>query len=1188
MTIDLTPTQPASVESVLSALTVARIQELARDAGLAPRSGRKADLAADVAKTGRLKVRRLLGQLRRDELRIACREHGLPDTGRARQELMQRLLVACGEHDSSPPPPLFTGTGVRGDVPAVGNTVRCRHRQWLVDAVAAPVRDGDATWVTLTCLDDDHRGQPLEVLWELELGARVIDPEAETLGTIDRLDPPRHFGSYLHTIRWQGVTAADRNVFQSPFRAGIEVLEHQLTPLAKALALPRANLFIADDVGLGKTIEAGLVLQELLLRQRVDFALIVAPASVTLQWQGEMEQRFGLRFEIYSRDFVLARRKERGFGINPWTTHPRFIISYPLLRRAEYREPLLQHLATLSQSSSGQASSRAKKSLLILDEAHTAAPSSGGRAGSGWAEDSETTRVVRELAGQFENRLFLSATPHNGHSNSFSALLEILDPQRFTRGVPVSGPEQLKPVMVRRLKRDLKDLKKSMRFPERKVVRIGLSRADGAWSARFGANATEATSLDHPAADDELALAETLMAYTKLFADLPKTKRLPLINLQKRLLSSVEAFARTLNVHIASKRRAAHALAEDSEGDTQDAERTWGLDDDALDERDQQRVADASAALHASMPEGAPALLDQMQQRAEALRRIPDAKARALLVWMSEHLCPALGDPGADGTWTERRVILFTEYGDTRRYLRKLLDDAVDRTADPDGRILEIYGGMNDEVREEVQYAFNSPPDDDPVRILIATDAAREGLNLQARCADLFHYDIPWNPSRMEQRNGRIDRALQPQREVRCHYFVYDERPEDRVLDKVVAKTEIISRELGSLGDVVSERISRALDPGIDESTDDAVEQASDLGAAASTAEAELEASRARDELKKEMERALRTYTKSQKRLKFRPEHLRDALDVGLELFGAEPLAEDPDNDGLFHLPELPHHWQTTVDALRPPRRRDESWRAWRDEPPRPVVFRAPQVLTHRTVHLHLEHPLVQRVLSRFHAQGFGHHDLSRVTAVAMPDTGETHVLALGRLCLFGTGAGRLHDALLCVAARVEPDGLAILDGRDSEHQLDELDRQLEKAPTLEPFSPALQAELVQHATSWLERLQPALRQEADAVAVEVEQKLEARAKEEADALRRLLETQRKTIVDTLGGTQLRLDFGNSEAEQRQKKQVERDRRHLERRLAQLERELETEPAELAELYTVRLRRFQPIGLAILYPQLKL
>ena len=191
--------------------------------------------------------------------------------------------------------------------------------------------------------------------------------------------------------------------------------------LQKALLLPRVNLFIADDVGLGKTIEAGLIARELLLRKKVREIVVSCPPSMLLQWQDELENRFGLVFEILDKDYVQRVRRERGFGVNPWSTHPRFLVSHRLLIDEAYAGPLRDWLGGFRGGT-----------LLILDEAHHAAPSSGQK----YAIDSKITRAVRDLAPRFEHRLFLSATPHNGHSNSFSALLEILDPQRFCRGVP--------------------------------------------------------------------------------------------------------------------------------------------------------------------------------------------------------------------------------------------------------------------------------------------------------------------------------------------------------------------------------------------------------------------------------------------------------------------------------------------------------------------------------------------------------------------------------------------------------------------------------------------------------------------------------------------------------------------------------------------------------------------------------
>lgn len=128
-----------------------------------------------------------------------------------------------------------------------------------------------------------------------------------------------------------------------------------------------------------------------------------------------------------------------------------------------------------------------------------------------------------------------------------------------------------------------------------------------------------------------------------------------------------------------------------------------------------------------------------------------------------------------------------------------------------DDRIAIYHGPTPVEDREAIKQAFNTSPSRHPLRILLATDAAREGLNLQAHCWNLFHFDVPWNPSRMEQRNGRIDRKLQPEEQVFCHYFMYRQRPEDRILAALVRKTEMIKRELGSLAQVVDSRLSQLL-----------------------------------------------------------------------------------------------------------------------------------------------------------------------------------------------------------------------------------------------------------------------------------------------------------------------------------------------------------------------------------------
>ena len=170
-------------------------------------------------------------------------------------------------------------------------------------------------------------------------------------------------------------------------------------------------------------------------------------------------------------------------------------------------------------------------------------------------------------------------------------------------------------------------------------------------------------------------------------------------------------------------------------------------------------------------------LLDRMQAVADRARHQPDAKTRRLIDWVRKHMCPSLPPFGAQAAgspprWNERRVLIFTENREgTKRYLKAILEQAIEGTDRADDRIEVIDGLTQGARRKEIQRRFNADPATEPLRILLATDAAREGLNFQAHCADLFHFDLPWNPGRIEQRNGRIDRKLQPAPEVRCHYI---------------------------------------------------------------------------------------------------------------------------------------------------------------------------------------------------------------------------------------------------------------------------------------------------------------------------------------------------------------------------------------------------------------------------------
>jgi len=1177
-----------SFRAVLDTLTQDRLTFFGRsfDVGL-PAKGKKQEQITALTRPGALQIRDILRAMTRDELRAACRRLELDDTSASRVDLMDRLSSELGS-EVTEEPEFLSGVGnIDPWMPRQGNVVLVRQRNHLVEAVE---KAGGMTRVSLVCLDDDNQGRRTEVLWELELGARIIDPEASGLGDFKKFDEPRAFGAYLHTVKWNCVSATDGKLFQSPFRAGIKLMNHQLTALRKALQLPRVNLFIADDVGLGKTIEAGLVLQEMLLRQRADWVLVVCPASVALQWRDEMQKKFGLQFELYNRAFISRRRKERGFGVNPWSTHNRFIITYQTLRRPEYRDPLLQHLSTMSQGE------KARKSMLILDEAHTAAPASA----SAYAVDSGTTKVIRDVAPRFENRLFLSATPHNGHSNSFSSLLEILDPQRFTRGVPTEDPAQLDPVMVRRLKEDLRKLGEGS-YPKRHVGRLRLSTSKPAFDIEWSGPDGTATEGPWPLFDgnvgEELELSRQLAEYTELMAPKKGRSRLVFINLQKRLLSSVEAFVRTLKKHDdAIQRKEAAAAFEADEDDS-----GYGVDDDLLEAQAEAEVGALSAGLDDTT--AATALRGSMLETAERIRGLPDAKVHALVRWMQEQLCPAISigerDPSASTKWSDKRVIIFTEYGDTKRYLLQALSRAISGTDQDEERIMQLHGGMGDDSRAAVQRAFNAKPDEEPVRILIATDAAREGINLQAACADLFHFDVPWNPSRMEQRNGRIDRTLQPQPDVRCMYFTYDDRDEDKVLATLVDKVERIREQLGSVGEVVMGRFSNVLDKGgIDNKTISLLDAQEDTGGANETARRELDGARAeerqhQERLRQDIDLAGKLLSNSRKVMDFAPALLREAIDAGLEMSGHQPLTPVDGQPGAYTLPELGPTWQPALDWMREPIGKDESFWEWRKKPPVPVVFEPPDLMTTKVAHLHLHHPFVQRVTSLFAAQGFSAHDLSRVTILRSKRDDVARVIVFGRLTLFGPGAVRLHDKVISVAAKwLDSKGAGHLkpfaDAADQK-AVDQFEETLADAPGLDSVSDERRNILLQSAPDDFKTLWKTLSTEADAQEAEAIKQLQQRGEAEAQALETLLRSQQAAIRRRLGPQQISMDqlFGHTPetaSEKEQAKQLENDRKHMESRLDAIEREVASQPDELRASYEVALTKVVPVGMVYLWP----
>ena len=1099
--------------------------------------------------------------------------------------------------------------------PTTGQIVHVRTRNHLVEAVSITA---SGTVVSLACVDDDNQGAKSEVIWDLEFGARILDDEAwKSIGDAKKdFDPPRQFAAFYNTVRWNCVTSTDATLFQSPFRAGIQIDPFQLEPLRLALRLPRVNLFIADDVGLGKTIEAGLIARELLLRRRITNIVVAAPPSMIAQWKDELEQRFGLTFEVLDREYVRKIREERGFSVNPWETHPRFLISQRLLIDDNYRKPLIDWLSKNPDGApttvSGTKAYDIKAgTLLILDEAHHAAPSSGGR----YAIDSKITAAIRDIAPRFEHRLFLSATPHNGHSNSFSALLNILDESRFIPGVPVLQG-QLDDVLVRRLKEDLRQIGHA--FPKREVVQEDVNVPDSA---------------------PEIVLPQLLEQYRavrrKRFASASKKKAaesmIVISGLQQRLLSSMEAFASTLAKHREGVERlwagqTAPVAALRAGLLMQEITSSPDADDDTRatrTESEQQRAeGDAFASLSAEGNDTATdasalvaiiaeerALLNTMRDIAETARYQADGKTTQLIAWLRANCCSKIGaarDDREDAPWTDTRVIIFTEWDASKRYLLNELLSRIEGTQDAAHRIEVFQGATSEDDRERIKRAFNASPAENPVRILICTDAAREGLNLQAHCHHLFHFDVPWNPSRLEQRNGRIDRKLQPNPVVFCHYFYYPQRPTDRVLKVLIEKTKLITEQLGSVGSVLSPKLARMLETGIVGNLAETQALAKELEdekidpALQSEINTELESSRKRtDNLKLEIATLERHLEKSRQSLGLDNAALRDAVSCSLELLNYSGLKQTKLANGTaaFELPALEAakggaaDWSDTLDTLRAPPKdgdRDHRWRS--TAPIRPVVFEAQATLDESSVHLHLEHRVVQRLLGRFLAQGFVHHDLSRTCIGASRDQ-HARVVLLGRLALYGGGAARLHEEVVAVSARwTDPAKRTKLtpEGADAAREtLSWMQQTLNMAlgdTTKHTLPAAVRTRLYGAVAADLGELKDVLEKRANEEADKAKSALAKRGEAEAKIMRETLDRTRTRIAREHSRTDKDFEGIFAQFNPDERRQFESNRRYWKNWLDNVEDDIAREPERVKRFYEVRSTRIEPLGIVYLIP----
>ncbi len=944
---------------------------------------------------------------------------------------------------------------------------------------------------------------------------------------------------------------------QAPFRSGIDIEDYQLDPVVRAVRMPRVNLLVADDVGLGKTIEAGMVMLELILRHRARRMLIVCPSGLQFQWRDQMRDKFGLDFRIVDTELMKTLRRERGIHANPWKHFPRLITSIDFLKR---ERPLRLFKETLPAE--GEAIYPRRFDILVVDEAHNCAPSGRGK----YAKDSLRTQALRLLSPHFEHKLFLTATPHNGYVESFSALLELLDNQRFARGT-VPDRKQLDAVMVRRLKSELP------------------AKFDG--TPRFPKRFLDALEVDYT--PQEKAIHTALKRYTELrhTGCRDSTEQFAtefvLKILKKRLFSSPAAFASTLEQHErtlhSSVRKKQLVRPSLSVLQRQFDEVDEGSADDHDLEEATGNAVDAATRVFRDLTTEESALLKQMRDWGAGATVRPDAKAKVLIDWLNTTLRPG-------GTWNDTRVILFTEYRTTQKWLQERL---VYEGLGGD-RLMLLYGGMNPDEREKIKAAFQFDPKGSPVRILLATDAASEGIDLQNHCSRLIHYEIPWNPNRMEQRNGRVDRHGQRAPKVEVFHFAgkgFKERERSSIeippgelegdlefLMRAAKKVEAIREDLGKVGPVIAQQVEEAM-----------------LGKRGrlDTVRAERDAEPVRKMLKferdlKEQIQRLRDQLDDTKReLRLSPENIQSVVEVALSL-ADQPRLIPTEADGIwpdpsrktspvFHLPPLKGSWHFCAEGLQQIHTGEI----------RPIVFDHSLANGRDDIVLaHLNHRLVQMSLRLLRAEVWsteGKKKLHRITARLVPDSAlrDPAMVAHARLVVIGGDRHRLHEEIIQAGGILREGRLVALNVGDTQ-------RALESGLETEP-SAAMKKTLLGLYATYLDAASRALEARMRDRTKGLEKLLTERRDKEVNDVRQILEELRRTIDAKLGDPELKQMslFADWTAPERQ--QLERNMDALRARVREIPDEILRETASIAARFENPQPRMFPVAVTFLVPQ---
>jgi len=639
-----------------------------------------------------------------------------------------------------------------------GDIVNVRHRLWRIDSA-----DTNRKLFKATNIDSgDPRQQtffyPLEKVEE----ASIAKPSTDKIGD------PAYNKLLMQSFRYSILHGSAPLL--SLQRSCVLPTNYQLVPVVMALnKSERVRMLIADDVGLGKTIEAGLISTELMARNLVSRILVICPKNLTEQWKDALSSFFQVDAKIMSSVHRRILERKLPPGASPWRHYPHLICSIDYAKKNPTKYQVLE----------------VPWDLVIVDEAHLAAKPH--QQSEKQSVSMERYNFVSELtkSKQVKHLLLLTATPHNGYTDTYASLMDMLDCGIVTG--PVNEPrinrEIAKEHVCQRRRKDVENwfrqhADEKSPFPER------------------GTQEEIAIDLN----DMEKQMVENLDKYGKGIIDLAdkekshkirNTAHWVVMHLHKRGLSSPEALRESLKNRLerVEDKIARKETKEEHEVTEQQAKAST-MDEDASDDASDEEISRRLDQMSFGSLEALKNEKEELQYLIELAKHIEpksDSKLRSLTDAPKGILRTAL-----QGTQGRKKVIIFTRYKDTLEYLEKEIPRRLKSLVSKEN-VITVHGDHNDALRNERLAEFQKLD----TGILIATDCISEGINLQHMANQIIHYELPWNPNRLEQRNGRVDRYGQKEEKVHIYTLIMNDTLDATISEVLIRKANRIRTDYG-------------------------------------------------------------------------------------------------------------------------------------------------------------------------------------------------------------------------------------------------------------------------------------------------------------------------------------------------------------------------------------------------------